>query len=68
MFICIGTIAQYVPDMSAQVLLVTRQGRSATVTEAAECVNRYVLNGDARMNEVNDDFQKHYGINQEKDE
>lgn len=61
MFVTIGTIAQYVPDMSAHVLLATGQGRAATPVEAAECVNRYVLNGDARMNEANDDFKRIYG-------
>jgi hypothetical protein len=61
MFITIGSIAQYVAASSGDVLLVTGQGRQATAMEAAECVNRMVVNGDARMEEANEDFIHHYG-------
>lgn len=61
MFIIIGTTAQYLGESSASILLATGQGREATAQEAAECINRLIINGDARMSEANDAFERIYG-------
>ncbi len=60
MFVTFGKSTQHVSDASGLVLLVTG-GRESTAEEAAECVNRLVYLGNAKMHEANEDFKQKYG-------
>lgn len=61
MFVTIDNTTQHVPDISGEALVASGTGRKATAMEAADCVIRYVVNGDWRMNEANEEFKGNYG-------
>ena len=61
MFITIGNIAQHVSDTGGEALLAMPHARQATAMEAAECVNRLVMLGNAGMHAANEEFNTTFG-------
>lgn len=60
MFITIGNRTQYVSEFTGKMMLSNPEAREATVKEAAECINRLILDGDGRMHLANDYFKAKY--------
>lgn len=63
MFVTIGGLAQHVDDSAGGTLLALPHARKATCMEAAQCVDRYIINGDQCMHAANADFERIYGEN-----
>lgn len=61
MFITFNGLAHYMAEFSGHALLAMPGYRESTAQEAAECVNRTIINGDRRMQEINADFERIYG-------
>lgn len=59
MFITIGSIATHMSEMAGQTMLALPQARVATAVEAAQCINRMVLNG-MDVDEANENFKRIY--------
>lgn len=60
MFITIRDITHHVSDDIGEVLLSAGSARKATAKEAAECIDRLIVNGDPAMGEANAEFESLY--------
>lgn len=61
MFVAYDGLTHYCTDTMGKALVATKQATVATASQAADCVNRFVVNGNSMMNEVNEAFQRIYG-------
>lgn len=57
MFVSKHGIAQHVSESTGQ-MLIAMGATVSTPTEAAECINRLVMNGDESMHEANNEFKR----------
>ena len=61
MFVTHNGFTHYCSDILGQAFISTGQATLATCAEAAQCLDRFVINGNPMMNEISDAFKRIYG-------